>query len=281
MAFGPPRGRCRRRWSWWRRSRSLPRRTDLLEKRESLYNNIFIFGDTDNVTMTFGQNKRYYTESSMKLSDPGALTVEYTRYMTLGIAYPPKVERIARDRPRRRSHRVLSQRVAARHRHPRGRARQGRGRSRQEILQVPGDGAAADGGVRRPGLPAQGQRKVGRHPDRRLPRAVRAVSPADQGVLHAGEVAAQRPAAWWCRTSSPRPCCSIRRRRRSTACFPRSISTTAAATWSPWATTGPSAAAGRTAGARRQGAGALQAALRPDASSPPSGVCSAGRPARS
>ena len=56
----------------------------LLEKRESLYNNIFIFGDTDTVSMTFGQNKRYYTESSMKLSDPGALTVEYTRYMTLG-----------------------------------------------------------------------------------------------------------------------------------------------------------------------------------------------------
>jgi spermidine synthase len=68
---------------------------ELLEKRESLYNNIFIFGDTDNVSMTFGQNKRYYTESSMKLSDPGALTVEYTRYMTLGVAYPPKLERIA------------------------------------------------------------------------------------------------------------------------------------------------------------------------------------------
>jgi spermidine synthase len=44
--------------------------------------------------MTFGQNKRYYTESSMKLSDPSALTVEYTRFMSLGIAYPPKVERI-------------------------------------------------------------------------------------------------------------------------------------------------------------------------------------------
>jgi len=66
----------------------------LLESRESLYNNIFIFGDKDTVTMTFGQNKRYYTESSMSLSDPGALTVDYTRLMTLGIAYPPKVERI-------------------------------------------------------------------------------------------------------------------------------------------------------------------------------------------
>jgi spermidine synthase len=66
----------------------------ILDKRESLYNNIFIFGDKDTVTMTFGHNKRYYTESSMKLSDPGALTVEYTRLMTLGIAYPPKLERI-------------------------------------------------------------------------------------------------------------------------------------------------------------------------------------------
>jgi spermidine synthase len=68
---------------------------DLLEKRESLYNNIFIFGDAQSVSMTFGQNKRYYTESSMNLGDPGALTVEYTRYMTVGMAYPPKVERIA------------------------------------------------------------------------------------------------------------------------------------------------------------------------------------------
>ncbi len=68
---------------------------ELLEKRESLYNNIFIFGDKDAVSMTFGQNKRYYTESAMQLSDPGGLSVEYTRYMTVGVAYPPKIERIA------------------------------------------------------------------------------------------------------------------------------------------------------------------------------------------
>ena len=68
--------------------------SSLLEKRESIYNNIFIFGDTDSVTMTFGHNKRYYTESSMKLSDPGALTVEYTKLMTVGLAYAAKAERI-------------------------------------------------------------------------------------------------------------------------------------------------------------------------------------------
>jgi spermidine synthase len=66
----------------------------LLEQRESLYNNIFIFGDGETVTMTFGHNKRYFTESSMKLSDPGALTVDYTRLMTVGVAYVPKVERV-------------------------------------------------------------------------------------------------------------------------------------------------------------------------------------------
>jgi len=68
--------------------------TGLLERRESIYNNIFIFGDKDSVTMTFGHNKRYFTESGMKLSEPDALTVAYTQLMTVGLAYAPKVERI-------------------------------------------------------------------------------------------------------------------------------------------------------------------------------------------
>jgi spermidine synthase len=66
----------------------------LLEMRESLYNNIFVFRDDDTVSMKFGRNKRYFTESSIKLSDPRALIIEYAPYMTLGIAYAPKVERI-------------------------------------------------------------------------------------------------------------------------------------------------------------------------------------------
>jgi spermidine synthase len=66
----------------------------LLEQRESIYNNIFVFGDHDSVAMTFGHNKRYYTESRMQLSDPGALTVPYTQFMTVGLAYVPKTERI-------------------------------------------------------------------------------------------------------------------------------------------------------------------------------------------
>ena len=66
----------------------------ILESRESLYNNIFVVGDGENVYMTFGHNKRYYTESGMRLSDPNLLTVGYTQFMTLGIAYQPKATRI-------------------------------------------------------------------------------------------------------------------------------------------------------------------------------------------
>ena len=163
----------------------------LLEKRESLYNNIFIFGDADNVSMTFGQNKRYYTESSMKLVGSGRADGRIHPLHDARHRLSAQGRAHRRNRARRRPHGVVPERVAARHRHPRHRARQGRGRSRQEILQVPGDRAASHRGVRRPRLPAQGQREVGRHPDRRLSRAVRAVPPADQGVLHAGEIAAQ------------------------------------------------------------------------------------------
>ncbi|MGH6742481.1 MAG: spermidine synthase, partial [Bradyrhizobium sp.] len=66
----------------------------LLEKRESLYNNIYIYSDGDTVTMSFGRNKRFYSQSGLKLSDPGALLYEYSRAMTVGLAYAPKFDRI-------------------------------------------------------------------------------------------------------------------------------------------------------------------------------------------
>ncbi|MBM3530695.1 MAG: methyltransferase domain-containing protein [Alphaproteobacteria bacterium] len=66
----------------------------LLEKRESLYNNIFVFRDRDTISMTFGHNKRYFTESLINLKDPGALSIEYARYMTLGLAYAANTGRI-------------------------------------------------------------------------------------------------------------------------------------------------------------------------------------------
>lgn len=59
----------------------------LVETRESLYNNIFVYRDQTYVTMTFGYNKRIYTESRMNLADRTELPVAYTRYMTVALAY--------------------------------------------------------------------------------------------------------------------------------------------------------------------------------------------------
>ena len=66
----------------------------LLEQRESLYNNVYVFRDGDTVTMSFGKNKRLYAQSGMKLSEPQTLLYEYSRAMTIGIAYAPKLDRI-------------------------------------------------------------------------------------------------------------------------------------------------------------------------------------------
>ena len=40
--------------------------------------------------MTFGYNKRIYTESRMNLDDRNELPVAYTRYMTVALAYAKK-----------------------------------------------------------------------------------------------------------------------------------------------------------------------------------------------
>ena len=66
----------------------------LLEARESLYNNIFVYQDDSYVSMTFGHNKKLYTESVYNINDDRELPVLYTRYMTAGLAYAKKVERI-------------------------------------------------------------------------------------------------------------------------------------------------------------------------------------------
>jgi spermidine synthase len=59
----------------------------LLEERSSTYNNIYVYKDGSNVMMTFGHNRRFYTESIYDSTDELALPVTYTRYMTVGLAY--------------------------------------------------------------------------------------------------------------------------------------------------------------------------------------------------
>ncbi|MEM7061081.1 MAG: fused MFS/spermidine synthase [Pseudomonadota bacterium] len=61
---------------------------DLIETRESVYNNIFIRERGDLVIMQFGKNKRFWTESVYDRRDDRALPVAYTRFLTTALAYP-------------------------------------------------------------------------------------------------------------------------------------------------------------------------------------------------
>ncbi len=64
----------------------------LLEERETLYNNVFVYFDGTLRIMTFGHNKRHYVESRVNPKDEHELPVPYTRLMTMAIAYRPAAE---------------------------------------------------------------------------------------------------------------------------------------------------------------------------------------------
>ena len=67
---------------------------DLIESKESLYNNIYVFREGAYVSMTFGYNRDIYTESVYNTADALDLPVAYTRYMTETLAYAGKVKSI-------------------------------------------------------------------------------------------------------------------------------------------------------------------------------------------
>ncbi len=60
---------------------------ELVERKESIYNSIFIYKDGSYVSMMFGRNRRLYQESRANQADPLELPTVYTRYMTVGLAY--------------------------------------------------------------------------------------------------------------------------------------------------------------------------------------------------
>jgi spermidine synthase len=66
----------------------------LLESKESLYNNIYVYQDGPYISMTFGQNRKIYTESIYNTVDPGELPVKYTQMMTATVMYPPHLDSI-------------------------------------------------------------------------------------------------------------------------------------------------------------------------------------------
>jgi spermidine synthase len=59
----------------------------LIEERNSTYNNIYVYKEGANVMMMFGHNRRFYTESIYDTTNELALPVVYTRFMTVGLAY--------------------------------------------------------------------------------------------------------------------------------------------------------------------------------------------------
>src|ERR1700758_2396533 len=67
---------------------------NLLESKESLYNNIYVYQQPPYISMTFGHNRRIYTESMYNTHDDRDLPVEYTRYMTASLMYAKDVHSV-------------------------------------------------------------------------------------------------------------------------------------------------------------------------------------------
>jgi spermidine synthase len=67
---------------------------ELVESRESLYNNIYVYREGPYLSMTFGYNRTIYTESTYNSRDDRDLPIEYTRFMTESLAYAKQVNSI-------------------------------------------------------------------------------------------------------------------------------------------------------------------------------------------
>lgn len=73
---------------------SAQQKETLLESRESLYNNIYVYQRAPYVIMTFGHNKQLYTESVFDTGDDRILPIPYTRFMTTALMYAKDVHAI-------------------------------------------------------------------------------------------------------------------------------------------------------------------------------------------
>ena len=66
----------------------------LVEERASTYNNIYVYKDGPQMIMTFGHNKRFYTETIYDTKNELALPVTYTRFSTVGLAYASGIDNL-------------------------------------------------------------------------------------------------------------------------------------------------------------------------------------------
>jgi len=67
---------------------------NLVESRESPYNNIYVYRTGTTLSMTFGYNQQIYTESICNTLDERDLPVPYTRFMTSSLMYPKQINSI-------------------------------------------------------------------------------------------------------------------------------------------------------------------------------------------
>lgn len=72
-----------------------PADAQLLLKKESVYNSIFVYKEGPYRVLKFGHKRKHYRESVYNPSDPTELPSVYTRYTTAGLAYAAKLERAA------------------------------------------------------------------------------------------------------------------------------------------------------------------------------------------
>jgi spermidine synthase len=66
----------------------------LIDSKESLYNQIYIYKENNLLLLTFGFNKALYDESAYNPADEFELPAPYTRFMTAGLAYSHNVASI-------------------------------------------------------------------------------------------------------------------------------------------------------------------------------------------
>ena len=67
---------------------------ELIDSRESRYNNIYIYRRQNYISLTFGHNRRLYVESVFNTLDEYDLPVTYTRYMSVATAWSPAQTRM-------------------------------------------------------------------------------------------------------------------------------------------------------------------------------------------
>ena len=76
------------------RAAMLKRKDGLINRVETVYNDIFISKYRNLLTMSFQWKGWYFQESQINLSDPDDLTIPYTRAATIATMYPQEIRRV-------------------------------------------------------------------------------------------------------------------------------------------------------------------------------------------